>query len=202
MHDIAVVIHGKLALEQSGLRIMPDRQKGTSKFHSLVHAVISRIPQLRTDQAAVVMEPPSHFAPWLDNDIWIAMRAFNHQRRGFELFPTVNYVTVLAKRARNSASSTAVSPPPTTITSSSKYNAPSQTAHVEIRDASAFDGLLLWSSKPSGCSACGDDHCICLHDRLCDRSTASTIRSLISVPNLSACLRRSAIICGPETASG
>mmetsp|Transcript_96358 Transcript_96358/g.272529 ORF Transcript_96358/g.272529 Transcript_96358/m.272529 type:complete len:203 (+) Transcript_96358:468-1076(+) len=119
-------------------------------------------------------------------------------------------VTLLAKRAKNSASSSAVSPPPITATSSSMYKAPSQTAQVETP-------LPFTSSSPGApshradapvamitASASTTDSSASKRRRKgrFDKSTAETICSATSAPNRSACLRRSSIISGPETASG
>mmetsp|Transcript_84533 Transcript_84533/g.217763 ORF Transcript_84533/g.217763 Transcript_84533/m.217763 type:complete len:216 (-) Transcript_84533:418-1065(-) len=119
-------------------------------------------------------------------------------------------VTLLAKRARKRASSSAVSPPPTTATSSSMYRAPSHTAHVEMPlpftacSSGAFshravapvammiESASITPSSPPSWHRKGR----------VERSTFSTSFSRISAPKRSACLRRSDIISGPETASG
>jgi len=64
-------------------------------------------------------------------------------------------VTESANFARKVASSIALSPPPTTRTSSPRWNAPSQVAHVE--EAVAHQLVLAVGADPASARAGGDD---------------------------------------------
>ena len=70
-----------------------------------------------------------YFAVPGERDLGVGERACLHSLGGAEGVAPVDTVTVLANLVRNVASSTAVSPPPTTAMSWSRKKNPSQVAH-------------------------------------------------------------------------
>src|SRR3984957_411112 len=117
-------------------------------------------------------------------------------------------VTVLPNRGRNSASSPAESPPPTTAMSCSRKKKPSQVAHHETPcpDSSFSPGTesSLYLAPVAMITALAryvsDSVFTPLGETV--RSTSITSSARSSAPNRSACLRRWSIRSGPMTPSG
>ena len=117
-------------------------------------------------------------------------------------------VTVLPNRVRNSASSTAESPPPITAMSCSRKKNPSQVAHQETPcpESSFSPGTesSLYLDPVAMITALARYVSVSVFTTLGEtvRSTSITSSASSSAPNRSACLRRWSIRSGPMIPSG
>ena len=116
--------------------------------------------------------------------------------------------TSLANFVRNSASSSALSPPPTTATFASRKKKPSQVAQAETprpRIALSLSRPSHMADAPVARMSASAVYVVpdaVTRNGRSDRSTASTSVSMTRLPNRMACSRIRAISAGPSMPSG